>query len=48
MHQAEVVQYARPEIIGLVFGGIYYLCSNERVSFYGRFFPDDPFYPGEW
>ena len=43
LHQAEVVQYARPEIIGLVLGSIYHFCGNKRISLNSRIISDDSF-----
>ena len=32
MHQAEVVQYARPEIIGLVLGALSFLWQQKNIA----------------
>ena len=42
LHQAEVVQYARPEIIGLVLGA-FIILWQQRISLNGRIISDDSF-----
>ena len=45
---AAVVQYARPEIIGIVIGAFRHLRGDKGVPLHSRIFPDDPFCPGAW
>lgn len=44
MHQAEVVQYARPEIIGLVLGAFIISIATKEYRSTAGSSPDDPFY----